>query len=531
MLWYEGSITEAIQLSKSRKCIFLVYIFGDDELSKKMDATWNNESVSAACRNCVAVKIQSPSDMCQHFSQIYPVVVVPSTFFIGLNGVPIEVIAGNLSPEEFHEKVKEVLKQPDGEEAGSPLPLAGASGAAASASPAVCQADPSPPASPEGIIRKGPEMMQDEGRRAEAAPEPLVASTSETTMQSTPSTSAADDLSPAAAAAAASASGEGEGGTDSSENQADIDRKIQIERMTQKMDQSRIQRAKEEEENEKERELQRRRVGKDVQKLRRNQEERNFKEIQDDIKKQKEEDRKARQRVKDEIERDKLERKAKYEREKAERDRIAQDMKERKQKEQEMTAAQREAARREISRLQFRLPDGSSVTHQFKSSDPLSTANNYITQHLGCSNVQLYTVFPKRTFTSEDMSSSLMSLELVPSAVLLVLPQKNAIARTADSSTGILNIIFAPLLMLWNFVYGLIFGWPSAGSPGTSGESQKRPREEADEPTPSSSGRPSTAYKRRSPISRQEGNIHKFTNNQDDDDDQSTWNGNSTQQM
>lgn len=522
MLWYEGSIAEAIQLSKSRKCIFLVYIFADDELSQKMDDTWNDESVSAVCQNCVAVKIQSPSDMCQHFSQIYPVVVVPSTFFIGLNGVPIEVIAGNLPPEDFQKKVEEVLKKHENQTLNS-QPMVGASGAACPANPAVSQADPTPPSSPQGSEQKEPERIQDDGPKAEAVAEPPIASTSEMDVQSAPSTSSADDETPAAAAASSE-------GTESSENKTGLDFETKVERAKEKMDQSRVQRAQKEDEDEKSKEIDRRRLGKDLQKFRRHQEEKSFKDIQEEIKKQKEEDRKARQRIKDEIERDKLERKAKYEREKAERDRLAQEARERKQREQEMSAAEREAARREISRLQFRLPNGSSVTHQFKSSEPLSAACNYITQHLGCSDVQLYTVFPKRTFTFQDMSSTLLSLELVPSAVLLVLPQKNAIARTADTSTSILNIIFAPFFMLWNFFYGLIFGRPS-GSAENNGESKKRPREEVDGPGPSSSNRPSTAFKRRSPISRQEGNIHKFTNTQDDDDEKSTWNGNSTQQM
>ena len=39
------------------------------------------------------------------------------------------------------------------------------------------------------------------------------------------------------------------------------------------------------------------------------------------------------------------------------------------------------------------------------------------------------------------------------------------------------------------------------------------------------------AYQRRTPTTRQEGNIRRMTDVRDDDDDMSTYNGNSTQQM
>ena len=35
---------------------------------------------------------------------------VPSTYFIGEAGVPLEVTGGHVSPEDFHKKIEEVLK-------------------------------------------------------------------------------------------------------------------------------------------------------------------------------------------------------------------------------------------------------------------------------------------------------------------------------------------------------------------------------------------------------------------------------------
>ena len=37
-------------------------------------------------------------------------VCVPSTYFIGEAGVPLEVTGGHVSPDDFHKKIEEVLK-------------------------------------------------------------------------------------------------------------------------------------------------------------------------------------------------------------------------------------------------------------------------------------------------------------------------------------------------------------------------------------------------------------------------------------
>ncbi|CAI9719164.1 domain-containing 4 [Octopus vulgaris] len=507
MLWYEDSIAKAIQISKDRKCIFLVYVSGEDELSKKMDETLAHEAVSDACKDFVAVKIKSPSDICQQFSQIYPVVFVPSVFFIGLNGLPIEITPGHLEPEEFNKKAQDVIKihqsqlsgtanmDVDKTRAAAAAPVAAAEStapAAAAATPSTLAATPEPER-----LNVAPESMELE-HTDQPATEPLVAPPAEV-----PSTSAAPDSS----------------ASDS------LDQRIMYakEKIQENQEHKQVN-----EEKEKEKEIGRRQLGKDVQKLRRGQVDRSLKEMQDEIKKEREEDRRARQRIKEEIDRDRAQRKAKWEQEKVERELMQKEMREKKMQENQMTAAEREAARREISRIQFRLPDGSAITQQFKSSEPLSVACSFISQHAG-SNIQLYTMFPKRTFTAQDMTSSLLSLELVPSAVILVIPIKSVLAPKTYSN-NFLGMILAPLFTLLNFIYGIIFGTPANPNPGDSRTTNKD--NENTVPSSTTSQRPSTAYKRRSsPISRQEGNIHKFTSSQDDDDDQSTWNGNSTQQM
>ncbi|KAJ8306907.1 hypothetical protein KUTeg_014991 [Tegillarca granosa] len=102
MKWFEGPIPEAIQLSKQRKVVFVVYVHGQDELSKKMNNVWDEESVSK-----IFYKQKFTFDL--DFDKD-PVVVVPSTYFIGVDGVPLEVTAGFVESEAFTDKINSVVQ-------------------------------------------------------------------------------------------------------------------------------------------------------------------------------------------------------------------------------------------------------------------------------------------------------------------------------------------------------------------------------------------------------------------------------------
>ncbi|KAL8183246.1 UNVERIFIED_CONTAM: hypothetical protein K2H54_027465, partial [Gekko kuhli] len=74
-----------------------------------MTTSWEDEKVTeAAADGFVAIKIDTESEACLQFSQIYPVVCVPSSFFIGDNGIPLEVIAGSVSAEELITRINKV---------------------------------------------------------------------------------------------------------------------------------------------------------------------------------------------------------------------------------------------------------------------------------------------------------------------------------------------------------------------------------------------------------------------------------------
>ncbi|ELT99244.1 hypothetical protein CAPTEDRAFT_104335, partial [Capitella teleta] len=103
MKWFEGDTASAVQTAKAKQTVFLVYITGDDEMSKSMDATWSDETVSKACEDngWVSLQLKANSEACAQFSAIYPVVCVPCVFFIGSNGMPIEITPGSQEPQQL----------------------------------------------------------------------------------------------------------------------------------------------------------------------------------------------------------------------------------------------------------------------------------------------------------------------------------------------------------------------------------------------------------------------------------------------
>ena len=68
----------------------------DDETSKKFLEVLNDEEISSKLHkpNAVCIKVQNGTQSCSQFSQIYPVVLLPSIYFIdSQSGVNIEIYA------------------------------------------------------------------------------------------------------------------------------------------------------------------------------------------------------------------------------------------------------------------------------------------------------------------------------------------------------------------------------------------------------------------------------------------------------
>ncbi|XP_044753966.1 UBX domain-containing protein 1-like [Coccinella septempunctata] len=192
------------------------------------------------------------------------------------------------------------------------------------------------------------------------------------------------------------------------------EKKEQLSKIEAKLRQRRLEREAKEKEEELEKERNRIRSGKELLEAKKKHEELEMKKILDQRRREKEEEKIARQRVKEQIEQDKLARKAKYSNQPME-------------VETPKAAVPTIAATKSVTnytevRLQIRLTNGSALTHTFLAKEPLSAVRLYVEMNRndGEGPFNLMTNFPKKIFTSEDYEKPLDTLGLAPSAVLIV---------------------------------------------------------------------------------------------------------------
>ncbi|XP_060632013.2 UBX domain-containing protein 4 [Anolis sagrei] len=491
MLWFPGTIPAAIAAAKQRSAVFVVFVEGDDEQSREMAASWEKVT-EAATDGFVAIKVDTQSEACLQFSQIYPVVCVPSSFFIGDNGVPLEVIAGSISAEELITRIHKVKQM-------HMIKNAAVETSASSAS----------------SFYKITEDSQTAGA-CEAQPErPHLASAAEVNLVQT------------------------------NENERRLeqttdDLAAKVERVTQKLEERREEKKKEEQQKEIKKEIERRKTGKDMLEYKRKQEEELTKRILEERNREKAEDKAARERIRQQIALDRAERAARFARSKEEADAAKAAALQAKQAEME---AKKEASQRErsaIARIQFRLPDGSSFTNSFPSDAPLEEARQFASQTVGNTygNFSLATMFPRREFTKEDYGKKLLDLELAPSASVVLLPAGRPATAVVQSSSGdfwrFLGTILYPLIAVWRFISNFLFTSPPPPQPPPMGRHQS---EHATANTSSNAAEPSRqavrkrVLEKRSEEFKKEGKIYRLRTQDDGDDDNNTWNGNSTQQM
>ncbi|KAM9805040.1 UBX domain-containing protein 4 [Neosynchiropus ocellatus] len=508
MHWFSGSIPDAINSAKQRGYIFVVVITGEDELSTQLRCSWEDDKVAEAAQSCcVAIKVDARSETCVQFSQIYPVVCIPSCFFIGENGIPLEVIAGTVTAEELIrriKKVKELHVQQLGQTAENQHHHAGPASAHDSA-PAESTALPS------GTNINLPSMECTD-----------------------PSLGAAEND--------VGTSGGGDAGLDGAgscvQTQEHMDAKV--ERLTKKLEERRERRKKEEEENEIEKEMERRKMGKDMQDFKRKQEEMKTKQLLEERLKEKAEEKAARERVKQQIELDRADRAARFARNQEEKHAAKQAQLQARQAEEQ---ARREMSVRErsvIARIQFRLPDGSSFTNKFQSSSKLLEARQFAAQEVGnrYGNFTLATMFPRREFTGEDLDKTLLELELAPSASIVLLPSSVTSTNTVVQASGggiwtLLGSLFYPLLAVWRFLSSFLFA--SQSTP--AGSSNNPPQQSNSYTSSSAPNKPNRdqfskhTQEKQSKDFKKDGKVCRLRTQEDTEDENNTWNGNSTQQM
>ncbi|XP_048001806.1 UBX domain-containing protein 4-like [Leguminivora glycinivorella] len=200
------------------------------------------------------------------------------------------------------------------------------------------------------------------------------------------------------------------------------------------------------------------------------------KEKQEDRKREKMENNLARQRILEQIAQDRAERRA--------RDVPPQECQRR-----ETTAPATSGDGALQARVQFKLPDGTTHTNHFPAEARLAEVHQYVADNLDLPTAQfsLWLAFPRRELT--DTEATLRRLELAPLVTQLL-------------ST----MIFEPSTRLYTWLVSLA---APAGA-------------RAPPPPPRA---PATA-----PAAARRGNVHRLRGERPDDDN-NTWNGNSTQQM
>ncbi|XP_032071317.1 UBX domain-containing protein 4 [Thamnophis elegans] len=492
MLWFPGTIPAAIAAAKQRSAVFVVFVQGQDEQSTEMAASWENAKVSeAATDDFVAIKIDTQSEACLQFSQIYPVVCIPSSFFIGDNGIPLEVIAGSVSAEELVTRIHKVkqMQKTEGLESS------------ASCSSSLCS-------NPEDSRLQTAETSETELERLRLTPDEGEVNLVQTNEKD-----------------------------DRRVEQTTDDLAAKVERVTQKLEERREEKKKEEEQKEIKKEIDRRKTGKEMLEYKRKQEEDLTKRILEERNREKAEDKAARERIRQQIALDRADRAARFARSKEEAEAAKAAALQAKQAEMEARKETSQKEKSAIARIQFRLPDGSSFTNSFPSDAPLEEAHRFAAQIVGNTygNFSLATMFPRREFTKDDYEKKLSDLGLAPSASIVLLPAGRPATAVVQSSSGdlwkYLGTILYPLIAVWRFISNFLFTSPPSSQPPARHQQQHSNPSAPSTAEPNRQAVRKRVLEKRNEEFKKEGKIYRLRTQDDGEDDNNTWNGNSTQQM
>ncbi|XP_015596646.1 UBX domain-containing protein 4 [Cephus cinctus] len=522
MKWFEGSINEAVATSKFRKAIFVVFVEGKDDTSVQVANAISADEVSSRLQqdDFVAIRLESGSDTYRFFAQIYQLVPVPSLFFIGENGSPLEIVAGNTTASELLIKIDGVLAKVGKGTKNSSTNLIQVEQKIASATNATKTPDTNASSSSETETLQeqvNPESKTESNSNSPTPNESIPPETTGSTEKvQEPTTSTSETAIKDAALSA----------------------EERVERARQLIELQKKQREEEEKRKERERELERRRMGRDVQKMRQKQQDLEIKQAHEERMREKAAETAAREKVKQQIAQDKLERKHK---ELALQQQVAQQQQNQEQP-KPRTVIPSDAS---IARIQFRLPTGKPHMGQFEASSTLGALRTYVVQNieLPFTHFAMSTTFPRRDLINQDDNKTLLELELVPTAVILILPLRNANITSAITTTQDVGFfsrfmwgIFAPIISIYNYVLGYFSGRPRRNperqnnTPSTSGTTTNIDRSPTTQPQSSGLTRRNIDSQGTTTI-RAQGNIHRLHSGGDDNDENNTWNGNSTQQM
>ncbi|CAG0883086.1 unnamed protein product [Cyprideis torosa] len=468
----------------------------DDEGSKQMLGILEREGIVDVfpSSSFTMVRLEQGTPEYSQFNSLYPVMVVPCIYFIGSSGMLLHAVGGVVS--------EDVLRT---------------------------------------HAQKAEEMRANEQKKTSAVHIPLNQPSSSTAVE------------PQAP------EGSSQQASDKQESAQSLEERVRLAK--ELVAKKRMEKEREAAEKEKLSEVDRRETGKAMLKQKEKlEEEARLREVEE-RKKDRERDRLARERVLEQIRQDREEKAARHsasllrEREEADERRKRALEEERRRLEEETIA------RSTVARIQFRLPDGSSQVANFSPDDPFNVVIQYARDHLDVgnrrNNFRLASTYPRRNFDPQvDGPSTLRQLSLIPNATLIVFL---GIPQSAPSEGGSLisSALSAPLTIIFTLLspFFTILNWlrsmvglgstPSTvasrkkddGDPSTSatpettrGGQPEGSTGERDQSTGSSAGGGGAVNRR--PQFKQEGNIRRFANVSDEDEEEgNTWNGNSTQQQ
>ncbi|CAO1309898.1 unnamed protein product [Diamesa tonsa] len=488
MKWFTGGIGEAIQQAKDKT--FVVFVEGDDSSSQDLSSLIDVKNISdkLESQQFVAIKIKSNTPEYFNFAKIYTLVPVPSLFFIQ-NGIPVKIVTSVVTTEaEMEESIATVLGS-----ASSPQP---SSSQQTSASAAI-----TPTPSAENI------------------------------------------------------------GIEKSAQESEKEKEEMMKKAMKIIEQKRTERINEEKKVERERELKRRKEGQAVIDMKKLKDDQDMKNIMDERRKEKLEADAAKARVKSLIAADKAERLAKFGAS-VESNPPSPDS-------PVLPSPVVEVVPPNSARIQFRKPDGENQSHIFEAKSLFSDLHKFVKNTvLVGSNLKdfaLATTFPKREFTQADFGKTLLELELAPSSVLLIIPAKKAVlfstgppSSLSQTSGGgltvmiqslFMTLVYGPMVALYSYIKNMFNKAREGAGVDKRNEDILTPNDAAKKrnldrfdnragtssqsfgntsggQSPSMGAKPkTTAYKRPS-------NIHRLRQNSDDsEDEEKTYNGNSTQQL
>ena len=109
-VWFSSGIAEAIAEAKSRNSLFIVFVCDSTEKTLEMDnLVWNDGDVASTLADSVAIRVDQSTPAFSQFSQFYPVMIIPSTYFISPDGTPLEIVAGSCGKDDFKDKLQKTI--------------------------------------------------------------------------------------------------------------------------------------------------------------------------------------------------------------------------------------------------------------------------------------------------------------------------------------------------------------------------------------------------------------------------------------